>query len=146
MDWFVTGYTRQYVTTIWNKHFNQESCLPCCLAVRSWLINKFFIRSALKLRVKFFFIPCRPYNIIATTTQLFYFFCIKTNSVNMWLWCKEEIKIYITSKTSDILLWGLLIRRYYWFDSFNFLLNCSTVYIVAIKYLVTVELWYCKHQ
>lgn len=36
----------------------------------------------------------------------------------------------------------------YWFDSFNFLLNCSTVllYIVAIKYLVIVELCYRKHQ
>lgn len=34
----------------------------------------------------------------------------------------------------------------YWFDSFNFLLNCSTVYIVAIKHLVIVELCYRKHQ
>lgn len=61
------------------------------------------------------------------------------------MWCKEEINIYIIFKISDILLWGLLIWRYYWFDSFNFLLNCLIVYIVVIKYLVIVEFWYCKY-
>lgn len=159
----------QYVTTIWNKHFNQESCLSCCLAVRRLgsqhqiclkifhliilAINYLSVNKKSKyLRLIFFYIFYRPLPLKESNTVYDgYGHPALTVFLSLDKFCKYVIK------GNKYKFLKLVIHCYedyyyedkYWFDSFKYyfyLVQLTCIYIFCCYFKNTVELWYRKHQ